>query len=215
MRIINWLDSPDPTSAAAVECLRQGGLVAFPTDTLYGLAADAANDEAVQGLFRAKRRSPEVPLPILVASPEEAARVVKVMPALALRLGSRFWPGPLTMVLERSPTFRSLALTGGDSVALRVPDHAVPLALIRGLGRPITGTSANRAGQAAPRTAIEVVDQLDGDVDIVVDAGPCPLGVESTVIDLTEDPPRLLREGAVGSEELEAVAGVRFDVAER
>jgi L-threonylcarbamoyladenylate synthase len=214
MRILNWLESPGPTSAAAVECLRQGGLVAFPTDTLYGLAADAASDEAVHRLFRAKRRAPDAPLPILVASHEEAARLAKAMPPLALKLGHLFWPGPLTMVLERSPAFHSLALGGGDSLALRVPDHAVPLRLLRGLGRPITGTSANKTGQAAPRTATEVVDQLDDDVDVVIDGGPCPLGVESTVIDLTEDPPRLLREGAVSREELETIAGVKFDVAE-
>jgi L-threonylcarbamoyladenylate synthase len=214
MRILNWLESPDATSAAAVKCLRHGGLVAFPTDTLYGLAVDPSNDEAVQRLFRAKRRSLDAPLPILVASPEEAGEVARVMPALALRLGDHFWPGPLTMVLERSLAFRSLALGGSDSVALRVPDHAVPLALIRGLARAITGTSANKTGEAPPRTAIEVVHQLDGDVDIIIDAGPCPLGVESTVIDLTEDPPHLLREGAVSRAELEAIASVRFNVAE-
>jgi L-threonylcarbamoyladenylate synthase len=214
MRVLNWADSPDQTLTAAVECLRQGGLVAFPTDTLYGLGVDAGNDKAVDRLFQAKRRPPEVPLPILIATVEQAATLTESMPALALKLGYLYWPGPLTMVLERSPAFESLALAGGDSVALRVPDHAVPLALIRSLGRPVTGTSANRSGQPAPRTADEVVEQLDGDVDIVIDAGPCPLGIESTVVDLRGDAPRLLREGAIRREDLESATGVRFDVAE-
>jgi L-threonylcarbamoyladenylate synthase len=214
MRVLNWLESPDPTLTAAVECLRQGGLVAFPTDTLYGLAADVGNDEAVQRLFRAERRPVETPLPILVATIEQAATLTASMSILTLKLGDLYWPGPLTMVLQRSPAFESLALAGGDSVALRLPNHDVPLALIRTLGRPITGTSANRSGQPAPRTAEDVVHQLGGDIDIVIDAGPCPLGIESTVVDLRSDRPRILREGAIRRQELESLTGVQFDVAE-
>jgi L-threonylcarbamoyladenylate synthase len=214
MRVLNWLESPDPMLAAVVACLKQGGLVAFPTDTLYGLAADVANDEAVGRLFRAKRRPPDAPLPILVATMDQAAGLAKAMPELALKLGAQFWPGPLTIVLDRSPRFRSLALAGGESVALRVPGHDVSLAVIRAAEGPITGTSANRSGRAAPRTADEVVEQMDGDIDIVIDAGPCPLGIESTVVDLRGSRPRVLREGAISRQELESTAGLRFDAEE-
>ena len=214
MRVLNWAESPDATLTAALECLKQGGLVAFPTDTLYGLGADVGSDGAVQRLFQAKRRSPGTPLPILIASVEQAATLTTGMPALALKLGDLFWPGPLTMVLERSPAFQSSALAGSAAVALRVPDHAVPLALIRALGQPITGTSANRSGQPAPRTADEVVEQLDREIDVVIDGGPCPLGVESTVVDLRSGVPRILREGAIRRQELESAAGLPFDLAE-
>jgi len=215
MRILNWYESPDQILAIVADCLRHGGLVAFPTDTLYGLGVDAADDEAVQKLFQAKRRASASPLPILVADFEQAATLVESMAVLALKLGDLYWPGPLTMVLHRALRFQSPALAGGDSVAVRVPDHVVPLALIRALGRPITGTSANRSGGPAPHTAIEVVEQLDDDVDVVVDAGPCPIGVESTVVDLRNKTPRVLREGAIRREELEAATGVEFDVVER
>jgi L-threonylcarbamoyladenylate synthase len=211
MRVLNWLVSPGPTLAAALDCLKQGGLVAFPTDTLYGLAADVMNDEAVMKLFQAKRRPLTEPLPILIQSIDQAGDLAKGMRNLALKLGIRFWPGPLTMVLDRSPAFQSLALAGGDSVALRIPDHDVPLALIRSLGRPVTGTSANRSGESPPGTAQEVIEQLNDDIEIVVDAGPCPLGIESTVVDLRNDRPRLLREGAISRQELESVAGVPFE----
>ncbi|HUS83310.1 MAG TPA: L-threonylcarbamoyladenylate synthase [Dehalococcoidia bacterium] len=215
MRILIWAQHQSEAIAAATECLRQGGLVAFPTDTLYGLGADIANDSAVTRLFQAKRRPPDAPIPILISGIQEARAVAKSMPVLALKLGNMYWPGPLTMVLERSPGCHSLALAGGDSVALRVPDHAIALAVIHGLGRAITGTSANRSGQVAPRTATDVVRQLEDEVDIVIDGGPCPLGVESTVVDLRGKTPRLLREGAVSREELEGVFGFPLEVAEK
>jgi len=214
MRILNWAQYQSEAIAAAAECLRTGGLVAFPTDTLYGLGADIANDTAVTRLFQAKRRPLDAPIPILISGIQQARAVAKSMPVLALKLGNMYWPGPLTMVLERSPEFHSLALAGGDSVALRVPHHAVALAVIRDVGRPVTGTSANISGQVAPRTAIEVVNQLEDEVDIVIDGGPCPLGVESTVVDLRGKTPRLLREGAISREELQAVFGIPLEVAE-
>ena len=211
MRILNWTEPREPILAAAAECLRNGGLVVFPTDTLYGLGAAAANDEAVKRLYEAKKRPPENPLPILIADMQGAAAVAEEVGPLALRLGNRYWPGPLTIVLKRSARFRSIALAGGDSVALRVPDHAVPRELIRALGEPITGTSANLSGQPSPRAAAEVAAQLAASVDIVIDAGPCPVGKESTVVDLTGERPRLLREGAIGRRELEAVIGMKLE----
>ena len=214
MRVLNWSHSADTALTAAIDCLRQGGLVALPTDTLYGLAADVTNDEAITRLFQAKRRAPDVAFPILISEVDEAVALTENIPPLALKLAGRFWPGPLTLVLKRSAAFHSLALAGNDSIALRVPDHAVPLALIGLFGSPITGTSANLSGRPAPRTAAEVIEQLGDDVDIVIDGGPSPLGIESTVVDLRQDRPRLLREGAVKRRELEAAAGLSFDLIE-
>ncbi|MGD0116230.1 MAG: L-threonylcarbamoyladenylate synthase [Dehalococcoidia bacterium] len=211
MRIFNWGDSPDAALTAAVDSLRQGKLVAFPTDTLYGLGVDATNDEAVRWLYKAKRRPLDAPLPILVDGVDQASALTQEMPELALRLASCCWPGPLTLVLKRGAAFHSLALGGGDTVALRAPDHAVPLALIGLLERPLTGTSANRSGDPPPHTADEVARQLADEVDIIIDAGAAPLGVESTVLDLTVDPPRILRQGALSRRDLEAAAGVSFE----
>jgi len=191
----------------AVDCLRRGGLVAYPTDTLYGLGAAAGDDRAVRRLFQAKNRSLGNPLPILVASVDTAQEIAQMEPSLALRLASHFWPGGLALVLPRSPGFHSLALAGGDTVAVRVPNHRVPLALIRELGQPLTGTSANISGRPPPLTAAEVVEQLGESVDIIIDGGRCPGGIESTVIDLTGESPRLLREGAISRAELESVIG--------
>ena len=189
----------------AARCLEDGGLVAFPTDTLYGLAAVAAQERAVERLFEAKERLRDRPLPILITSAADVNGVaVDVSPA-ARRLMEAFWPGGLTLVLRRHPAFRSLALAGGDTVAVRVPAHPVALELLRRVGEPLTGTSANLSGFRGPRTAEEVRRQLGDRVDLIVDGGPCPGGVESTVVDCTVDPPRVLREGAVPAERVAAV----------
>jgi len=191
--------------AAAI--LRRGGVVIYPTDTLYGLGALAACDAAVERVFRLKGRPGDKPLPLLLAGPEEMAGVVESPSPLAWELIRRFWPGALTLVLPRAPGFRSLALAGGDTVALRVPDHPLARALIKAAGGPITGTSANRAGAPGPLTAQEARQQLGDLVDFVLDAGPCPGGVESTVLDLSGERPLLLREGALPREALEAITG--------
>ncbi len=212
MRIFSWSESPDAALTAAVDSLRRGKLVAFPTDTLYALGADATNDDAVRRLYEAKRRPLDAPLPILVADITQARELTEGVPDLALTLARRFWPGPLTLVLRRADAFHSLALAGGDTIALRAPDHPAPLALIGLLERPITGTSANRSAEPPPRTAAEVAAQLGDEVDIIIDAGPAPIGVESTVLDLTATPPRILRPGAISREQLEAAAGVKFQL---
>lgn len=207
MRIINWPQAGDRAILEAVDSLRAGGLVAYPTDTLYGLGAAADDDAAVGRLFEAKGRPPDRPLPILLADIDALRQVAAEPLDLALRLASRFWPGPLTLVLHRAPAFHSLALAGEESVAVRVPDHDLPRRLIRGLGGPITGTSANLSGERPARTATDVAEQLADSVDIIIDGGPCPLGNESTVVDLREGTPLLRREGAVSRKVLEEAIG--------
>lgn len=197
----------------AVDCLRSGGLVAFPTDTLYGLGAAVSSDQGVQRLFEAKKRPLESPVPILLSAGNQLSRVAQEVPDLALKLAGRFWPGALTLVLKRNPGFRSLALAGRDDVAVRVPAHAVPRRLIEALGEPVTGTSANISGRPAPPTAQEVAEQLGESVDVIIDGGRTPIGVESTVIDLVGETPRLLREGAISRAQIEAVIG-RVDMSE-
>ena len=194
----------------AVEVLRSGGLVAYPTDTVYGLAADPSNDEAVERLFAAKGRDPEQSTPLLIASPHDLAAVAVDVPAFALGLMREFWPGGLTIVLHKAPAFHSKAIVG-DAVGVRVPDHLVPRELVGLLGSPITGTSANIAGGPEPLTADDVREQLGDRVDLVIDGGRCPGGRPSTVVDCTTVPPRIVREGAIGREELVRAAGVRFE----
>lgn len=207
MRVITSEALAAGALTSVVDCLRSGGLVAFPTDTLYGLGADASDDKAIRRLYKAKNRPVDDPLPILLSDPREARQVTLRMSDLALKLASRFWPGALTLVLPRSPAFHSLALAGRDGVALRVPAHDVPRLLIEMLGRPITGTSANISGLPPPTTAQEVAEQLGKRIDIVIDGGRTPIGVESTVIDLVGEVPRLLREGAITRAQIEAVVG--------
>jgi L-threonylcarbamoyladenylate synthase len=190
----------------AAEILRRGGLVAYPTDTVYGLAALPADDAACTRLFEAKQRAPDQSTPLLIASPHDLALVAADVPAVARRLIGQFWPGGLTIVLPKAHTFRSLAVAG-DTVAVRVPDHPVPRELVRLLGSPITGTSANIAGGPEPLTADNVRAQLGDAVDLILDGGPCSGAQASTVIDCTVDPPRIIREGAISREELVRAAG--------
>jgi L-threonylcarbamoyladenylate synthase len=207
MRIITLQALARDGLRVTVECLRSGGLVAFPTDTLYGLGAAVTSDEGVGRLFEAKRRPLDLPLPILLSGAADVVRVAQDMPDLAIKLAFHFWPGPLTLVLRRNPRFRSVALAGRDDLAVRVPDHPAPRSLMEALGEPITGTSANISGGPPPTTAQEVADQLGESVDIIIDGGRTPIGLESTVIDLVGETPRLLREGAITRAQIEAVVG--------
>ncbi len=194
--------------AAAVETLRAGGLVAYPTDTLYGLGADALNEAAVERVFEAKGRPQGMPLPLLIADAAQLAAVAESVPGVALRLAEAFWPGGLTLVLPVSSAVPPLVTARGWKVAVRLPDHPVPRALAEGLGRPITGTSANRSGGPEPRTADGVREALGDAVDVVLDAGPSPAGRSSTVLDVTTEQPRILRLGAVSQEEIERALGM-------
>jgi L-threonylcarbamoyladenylate synthase len=191
--------------AEAIAVLRAGGLVAYPSDTVYGLGAAASDERAVERAFAAKGRLSEKALSLLLADIEDMAPLCADVPPAAKLLAERFWPGPLTLVLRRAPALQSAALGGGDNVALRVPDHLFLRELIRALGEPITGTSANRSGRPSCRTAREVRRQLGSAVDLIIDGGPSRAGPESTVIDITSGEPRMLRQGAIARSEVERV----------
>ena len=194
--------------AEAAEVLRAGGLVAFPTETVYGLAGDATSDAAVARIYAAKQRPNYNPLIAHVAS-LEAALQQGIFTAEALRLAKAFWPGPLTLVVPLAPcaTVCAAARAGQPTIALRVPVHPVALALIVGAGRPLAAPSANRSGRVSPVTAAHVAEDLAGAIDLILDGGPCSVGVESTVVACLEGPPRLLRPGGIARGDIEAVLG--------
>lgn len=187
--------------------LRRGELVAFPTETVYGLGADATNTEAVEKIFRAKGRPGDNPLIVHIDRVERLRQVVTRIPRAALELAAAFWPGPLTMVLPRRPEISLVATAGLDTVGVRLPDHPVARELIAAADRPVAAPSANISGRPSPTRAEHVLDDLAGRVSLILDGGPCRIGVESTVVDLTADPPVLLRPGGVTLEALREVLG--------
>ncbi len=191
--------------AAAI--LARGGLVAFPTETVYGLGADAGSAAAVDRIFEAKGRPKGHPLIVHIGAADELRRYTARVPADAELLADAFWPGPLTIVVERGDGVAPETVGGLDTVGIRVPDHPLALALLRRFGGPIAAPSANRFGSVSPTTAKHVVDDLGPALDLVLDGGPCAVGVESTIIDLTGSSPVLLRPGGISAVELEAVLG--------
>jgi L-threonylcarbamoyladenylate synthase len=190
----------------AAHLLRHGRLVAFPTETVYGLGADATSDRAVAAIYAAKRRPRHNPLIVHVADLQAARRLAR-FDARAERLARRFWPGPLTLVLRRRPGVRLARLLGPalPTVAVRVPDNPIALALLRETRRPLAAPSANRSGAVSPTRAAHVRDSLSGRVAMVLDGGPCRVGVESTVLDLSGPTARLLRPGGIALESLTAI----------
>jgi L-threonylcarbamoyladenylate synthase len=215
-------DSPDPAALPdppalpdplvrdlerAVEALRRGGLVAFPTETVYGLGADAANPAAVERVFEVKGRPAGHPLIVHLGSAEQLDAWVLDVPPHARVLADAFWPGPLTLLLRRSSLVPDAVTGGRDTVGLRVPDHRVALALLERFGGGLAAPSANRFGRVSPTTADHVRADLGADVDVVLDGGPCRVGVESTIVDLSGDEPEVLRPGGVSFERLEEVLG--------
>jgi len=193
--------------AAAAASLRAGGLVAFPTETVYGLGADAGNGEAIARLYAAKGRPAFNPLIAHVAD-VEAARRLAVFDDAALLLAAAFWPGPLTLVLPKRPDcgVADLALAGLDSVAVRVPAHPVAAALLKAFNGPVVAPSANRSGHVSPTDAAHVLADLRGRIDMVIDAGPCAVGVESTIVSCLGEP-TLLRPGGLPREDIERALG--------
>jgi L-threonylcarbamoyladenylate synthase len=191
----------------AVDVLRAGGLIALPTETVYGLGADASNDFAVRRIFAVKGRPSTHPLIVHVASVERAREWAVELTAMGEKLARAFWPGPLTLIVKRSAR-ASDAVTGGqDTVGLRVPAHPLALELLQLFGGGIAAPSANRFGRVSPTTAAHVKDELGDEVDLILDGGPSSVGVESTIVDVTHDEPRLLRPGGVSREAIEKLLG--------
>ena len=189
----------------AVSTLNRGGLVAFPTDTLYALGAHAFMEEAISRVYEAKGRPQGMALPLLLRGPGEIDRVAVDVPQAAWDLAERFWPGAVTMVLYKAPSVSSTITGGRDTVAVRVPSHPLALALMEGIGAPLTGTSANRSGGPNPVSAEVVRKHLGEVVDVVLDEGPCSLAEASTIVDMTAEPPRIVRAGAIPKSKLERV----------
>jgi L-threonylcarbamoyladenylate synthase len=202
---------PGPSAPADVEraaqVLRRGGLVAFPTETVYGLGADALNPSAMARVFECKRRPRFDPLIVHLATPEALSSVAAEVTAAAAQLARRFWPGPLTLVLPKRAEVPDITTSGLPTVAVRVPDHPLALSLLEQAGVPVAAPSANPFGRVSPTRAEHVIEQLAGDVDVILDGGPCRVGVESTIVGLTGPRPTLLRAGGVPAEEVEEVVG--------
>jgi len=203
----------NPEITRAVEVLRAGGLVAFPTETVYGLGADAANPEALKKVYTAKGRPRNHPLIVHIASAAQVADWASDVPAAALRLAQCFWPGPLTLILPRASQVSELVTGGQDTVALRVPSHRVAQALLRGFGGGIAAPSANRYGRVSATTAAHVRAELGAAVDYVLDGGACDVGIESTIVDVSGARPALLRPGSITAAQLEQALGAALGAA--
>lgn len=198
--------TPDDIARAA-GILRAGGLVAFPTETVYGLGADARSARAMERLFTAKGRPADHPVIVHLARAGAVTVWAREVPAPAWALAARFWPGPLTLVLKRAPGVLDAVTGGQDTVGLRIPGHPVALALLEAFGGGLAAPSANRFGRVSPTTAGHVTTEMGSAVDAVVDGGPCAVGLESTILDLSGEIPRLLRPGAVSADALAEVIG--------
>lgn len=208
MNTIVFHPESDPNAVRdAAAILRRGGLLGIPTETVYGLGADALNEDAVSRIFLAKGRPQDNPLIIHVPDASWLERYCRSVPPAAYQLAERFWPGPLTMILPRRDIV-PLQTTGGlETVGVRCPNHPVTLAIIEAAGVPIAAPSGNTSGRPSPTTAAHMIEDMDGRIDGIVDGGPCTVGVESTIIDLTVTPPRLLRPGGLPLESLRQVLG--------
>lgn len=204
----------DDEVARAVAVLRRGGLVALPTETVYGLGADASADDAVRRVFAVKGRPSDHPLIVHVADVDRLADWVDEVPPAARVLAAEFWPGPLTLLLRRGAHVSDAVTGGRPTVAVRVPAHPLTLAVLRAFGGGVAAPSANRFGKVSPTTAAHVRADLGDDVDMVLDGGPCAIGVESTIVDLTGARPVVLRTGAITAERLSEVLGTPVDRAD-
>jgi len=191
----------------ASEIVRDGGLVVYPTDTVYGLGCDPLNVKAVQRVFRVKGDRKK-PLPILASSVADLEKIAGLSDR-ARKIAAKFWPGPLTIIVPKKSALPSVVTCGLGSVGVRVPKHDVAVQLIRLSGGLLVGTSANKMGEKPPRTASEAAEQLGEEVDVILDGGPTPLGVSSTVIDLIAEEPKILREGPVSFEDISEALSVK------
>lgn len=190
-----------------IEILNGGGLICIPTETVYGLAANAYCEKAVRKIFRLKQRPSNNPLIVHIASISQLETVAIDVPDLAMRLADAFWPGPLTLVLKKHPSIPGIVTAGRDTVAVRIPDHQLSLALLDQLGYPLAAPSANRSGSISPTSAAHVVRSFGEKAPYVLDGGPCKLGLESTIIGFLDDKPVLYRHGSVPLEQIENICG--------
>ena len=191
----------------AANVISNGGIVAFPTETVYGLGADALNPKAVAKIFAAKKRPPDNPIIVHISDKEDVYKLAKTVPSSAEKLMSRFWPGPLTLVLKRSNLVPDITVVGLDTIAIRMPRNKIAIALIKESNTPIAAPSANLAGKPSPTEAQHVINDLAGKIDVVLDGGPAKIGVESTVVDMTVSTPEVLRAGGTPYEKLKEVLG--------
>jgi L-threonylcarbamoyladenylate synthase len=191
-----------PDIEEGVGILKKGGVIAFPTDTVYGLGADAFNSTAVERIYEIKDRSKSHRFPLLVADVKQLAALAEPIPELAWFLAAQFWPGGITLVLSKRDSLPA-HLASGSTIAVRIPNHPTSLTLLELLARPLVGTSANISGQPPALTAHEVRQQLAGRIDLIIDGGRCPGGKQSTVLDITREPPVVLRQGIVPSHEID------------
>ncbi|MGH2454598.1 MAG: L-threonylcarbamoyladenylate synthase [bacterium] len=200
MRVTEDTEAP----LRAVRVLREGGLVAYPTDTVYGIGCSAFNDAAVLRVYEVKRRPRSEPLPVLIADAADLnERLVAAVPETARRLMLRFWPGALTLIFRKALWVPAILTAGEERIAVRLPDHSIPRSLVRAAGAPLVGTSANVHGSAEPVTAQHVAFELGDRVDMILDGGRTRRGLPSTVVDVTVDPPRVVRAGALPRERIE------------
>lgn len=204
-QILNGSRADDLSRAAAL--LKSGALVAFPTETVYGLGADASNDAAVARIFAAKGRPADHPLIVHIARATDMADWAREIPGLAWKLAERFWPGPLTLILQRQPGRANAASAGLPTIGLRVPAHPVAQALLEQFGGGLAAPSANRFGRISPTAATHVLAELEGRIEAVLDGGACAVGLESTILDLSGKRPLILRPGAITAADIRALAG--------
>ncbi|MCX6013664.1 MAG: L-threonylcarbamoyladenylate synthase [Chloroflexi bacterium] len=186
----------------AAQILKNGGVVVFPTDTVFCMGASAVIDSAVKKIFSIKQRSLDKALPILISEKDDLKNIAEPIPDIVWCLGDKFWPGGLTIVLRMKKSFKTFAAAGKETIAVRIPNHYIPISIIKELGSPVTGTSANITGTGSITKVNDVHKQLDNKVDLIID-GDCPGGIESTIIDLSVDEPQVLRYGAIPVEVIE------------
>ena len=191
----------------AAELLRSGGVVAFPTETVYGLGADAANLQAVSRMFAIKGRPVDHPVIVHLSDPCQMAQWAREIPSAAFNLAERFWPGPLTLILSRQQGVSDLVTGGQDTIGLRIPSHPVALAMLRSFGGGVAAPSANRFGRISPTTAAHVLQELGDKPDLILEGGGCRVGLESTILDLTGERPAILRPGGISADQLSGALG--------
>lgn len=201
-------ENPEPERIGeAVAILKKGGVIAFPTETFYGLGADAANRKAVESIFEIKGRSFNNPIPLVIGNPGDLVDLVEDIPPVAEILMSRFWPGPLTLVFRASRRLDSRLTAGTGKIGIRISSHPVATALAGAIGGAITATSANRSGEKECTSVAAVIGQLGGSLDVVMDGGSTTGGTASTILDVTGDPPRILRQGVIPADRLRDICG--------